>query len=243
MEKIAKFLTGEGIKAIKFCPFDKAAARNSGEYISKNDIDESLDWIKRVRDTVGYDLELGCEFHSNWNLPSAVRIVHALEPYEILFCEDMLLQDNLGAYVNLEQESKIPLVISERLATRFGFREMFEAKVGSIAMYDLTWCGGISEGKKISDMANTYYIPTMMHTAGGPILWYASTHLAAAITNLFYIESVYPFWHDRDSRFFDNSPQVINGSVLPPDLPGLGLKFKEGLFAREDIVVETIAGK
>jgi L-alanine-DL-glutamate epimerase-like enolase superfamily enzyme len=81
----------------------------------------------------------------------------------------------------------------------------------------------------------------MMHTAGGPILWYASTHLAAAITNLFYIESVYPYWHDIDSRFFDNSPQVINGSVLPPDLPGLGLKFKEGLFARKDIVVETIA--
>jgi galactonate dehydratase len=243
MEKIAKFLVGEGINSIKFCPFDKAAARNNGEYISKNDIDQSLDWIKRVRDSVGYDLELGCEFHSNWNLPSAVRIVHALEPYEILFCEDMLLQDNLGAYVNLEQESKIPLVISERLATRFGFREMFEAKVGSIAMYDLTWCGGISEGKKISDMANTYYIPTMMHTAGGPILWYASTHLAAAITNLFYIESVYTYWHDRDSRFFENSPQVINGMVLPPDLPGLGLQFKKGLFEQSDIIVETIAGK
>ncbi|HUX96957.1 MAG TPA: mandelate racemase/muconate lactonizing enzyme family protein [Bacteroidales bacterium] len=241
MEKIAKFLVANGIKAIKFCPFDKAAARNNGEYISKNDIDQSLEWIKRVRDSVGYDLEIGCEFHSNWNLPSAVRIAHAVEPYEILFLEDMLLQDNLQAYVNLEQESKIPLVISERLATRFGFREMFEAKAGSIAMYDLTWCGGISEGKKISDMANTYYIPTMMHTSGGPILWYASIHLAAAVTNLFYVESVYPEWHDRDILYFDNAPQVVNGMVLPPDLPGLGLQFKKGLFERNDIIVEKIA--
>jgi L-alanine-DL-glutamate epimerase-like enolase superfamily enzyme len=243
MEKIAKFLVGEGIKAIKFCPFDKAAARNNGEYISKNDIDQSLDWIKRVRDSVGYDLELGCEFHSNWNLPSAVRIAHALEPYEILFLEDMLLQDNLQAYVNLEQESKIPLVISERLASRFGFREMFEAKVGSIAMYDLTWCGGISEGKKISDMANTYYIPTMMHTSGGPILWYASAHLAAAITNLFYVESVYPEWHDRNKNFFDNPLPVVNGHVVPPDLPGLGIQFKKGLFEQDNVIVEKIAEK
>jgi galactonate dehydratase len=241
MEKIAKFLVGEGIKAIKFCPFDKVAARNNGEYISKNDIDESLEWIKRVRNTVGYDLEIGCEFHSMWNLPAAARIVHALEPYQILFLEDMLLQDNLQAYVSLKQESDIPLVISERLATRFGFREMFEAKVGSIAMYDLTWCGGISEGKKISDMANTWYIPTMMHTAGGPILWYASTHLAAAITDLFYVESVYPTWHDRDKLYFENPPQVKNGLVLPPDLPGLGLQFKEGLFERSDVIVEKIA--
>jgi len=243
MEKIAKFLVGEGIKAIKFCPFDRVAGRNSGEYISRNNIDESLDWIKRVRDSVGYDLEIGCEFHSNWNLPSAIRIAHAVEPYEILFLEDMLLQDNLQAYVSLEQESKIPLVISERLATRFGFREMFEAKTGSIAMYDLTWCGGISEGKKISDMANTYYIPTMMHTSGGPILWYASTHLAAAITNLFYVESVYPEWHDRNILYFDNPPQVKNGMVLPPDLPGLGLQFKKGLFGQNDVIVETIAEK
>lgn len=243
MEKIAKFLVEEGITAIKFCPFDKAAVRNNGEYISRNDIDKSLDWIKRVRDSVGFDLEMGCEFHSYWNLPSATRIAHALEPYDILFLEDMLLQDNIQAYVSLEQESSIPLVISERLATRFDFREMFEAKAGSIAMYDLTWCGGISEGKKISDMANTYYIPTMMHTSGGPILWYASTHLAAAVTNLFYVESVYPEWHDRNPRFFDNAPRVNKGMVQPPDLPGLGLQFKEGLFEQEDVIVETISEK
>jgi len=243
MEKIARFLVDQGIKAIKFCPFDKVAAQNNGEYISKNELDQSLEWIRRVRDTVGYDLEIGCEFHSMWNLPSAVRIANALEPYDVLFLEDMLLQDNIQAYVTLNSETNIPLVISERLATRFGFREMFEAKAGEIAMYDLTWCGGISEGKKISDMANTYYVPTMLHTAGGPILWYASTHLAAAVTNLFYVESVYPNWHDRDSFFFDNSPQVKNGIVLPPDLPGLGLQFKKGLFEQKDVIVETIAEK
>jgi galactonate dehydratase len=241
LEKIAKFLVDQGIKAIKFCPFDKIAERNNGEYISRKEIDEGLLWIKRVRDTVGYELEMGCEFHSMWNLPGAMRIARALEPYDILFLEDMLLQDNMQAYVSLNQETNIPLVISERLASRFGFREMIEAKAGAIAMYDLTWCGGISEGKKISDMANTYYVPTMMHTAGGPVLWYASAHLAAAITNLFYVESVYPTWHDRDIRFFDNPPQVKNGMVLPPDLPGLGLQFKKGLFERKDVIVETIA--
>jgi len=241
MEKIAEFLVSEGIQAIKFCPFDRVARRNNGEYISWKELEGCLDWIRRIRDAVGYDLDIGCEFHSMWNLPSAIRIAHALEPYHILFLEDMLLQDNMQAYVSLNQESDIPLVISERLASRFGFREMFEAGAGSIAMYDLTWCGGISEGKKISDMANTYYIPTMMHTAGGPILWYASTHLAAAITNLFYVESVYPTWHDRDKLYFKNPPQVNNGHVLPPDLPGLGLQFIDGLFEQEDVIVEKIS--
>jgi L-alanine-DL-glutamate epimerase-like enolase superfamily enzyme len=76
-----------------------------------------------------------------------------------------------------------------------------------------------------------------------PILWYASAHLAAAVTNLFFVESVYPYWKERDPFFFENSPQVINGMVTPPDLPGLGLKFKEGLFDSKDVIVETVAGK
>ena len=241
MDKIAKFLVEQGIKAIKFCPFDAVGHRNKGEYISKPEIESCLDWIRWVQDAVGYELEVGCEFHSLWNLPSAVRIARALEPFDVFFLEDMLLQDNMQAYAILAQETSIPLVVSERLATRFGFREMFEAKIGGIAMYDLTWCGGISEGKKISDMANTYYVPTMMHTAGGPILWYASTQLAAAITNLFYVESVYPNWKERYPFFFENVPQVENGAVKPPEAPGLGLIFKEDVFEREDVIVETIA--
>jgi len=241
LDKIARFLVEKGIKAIKFCPFDAVATKNNGEYISKPEIDSCLDMIRTIRDAVGFDLDIGCEFHSYWNLPSAVRIAKSLEPYDVLFLEDMLLQDNMQSYVVLAEETSIPLVISERLATRFGFREYLESKIGGIAMYDLTWCGGISEGKKISDMANTYYIPTMMHTAGGPILWYASAHLAAAITNLFFVESVYPNWSERYPYFFDNVPQVVNGAIKPPEEPGLGLKFKEGIFDHKDIIVETIA--
>jgi L-alanine-DL-glutamate epimerase-like enolase superfamily enzyme len=72
-------------------------------------------------------------------------------------------------------------------------------------------------------------------------LWYASTHLAAAITNLFYVESVYPEWKNRNPLFFDNAPKVSNGLVLPPEKPGLGLQFKSGLFGQKDVIVETIS--
>ncbi len=241
LDKIARFLVDKGIKTIKFCPFDSVATRNNGEYISRNEIESCLDMIRTIRDAVGDDLEIGCEFHSYWNLPSAIRIAKSLEQFNILFLEDMLLQDNIKSYISLAQETPIPMVISERLATRFGFREFFEAGIGGVAMYDLTWCGGISEGKKISDMANTYYLPTMMHTAGGPILWYASAHLASAITNLFFVESVYPNWTERYPHFFENVPQVVNGTIKPPEEPGLGLKFKEGLFDSKDIIINTIA--
>jgi L-alanine-DL-glutamate epimerase-like enolase superfamily enzyme len=81
----------------------------------------------------------------------------------------------------------------------------------------------------------------MMHTAGGPILWYASLHLAAAVTNLFFVESVYPNWKTRYPYFLDNVPQVEKGLARPPKLPGLGLQFRPGLFESDDVIINLIA--
>jgi galactonate dehydratase len=241
IEKIAEFLVDKKIRGIKFCPFDMVGNRNKGQYISLVELDGCLDWIKRIRDTVGNQLEIGIEFHSIWNITSAIRIAEALAPYNIWFLEDMLLEKNIAAYKILANHTSIPLVLSERLSTRYEFREFFESHIGGVAMFDLCWCGGISEGKKIADMANTYFLPTMMHTAGGPLLWYASTHLAAAITNLFPMESVYQNYTIRYPYFFDNVPEVADGYVSPPNLPGLGLKFKKGLFESKDVQIETIS--
>ena len=118
---------------------------------------------------------------------------------------------------------------------------MLEAKAVDIVMYDLTWCGGISEAKKISDMADTYYIPTAPHTGGGPVLWYSSIHTATALTNFFIMESVYHYYNSKYPHFINNVPVPKNGFVTAPELPGLGIEFRKEPFENGDVIVETIA--
>jgi galactonate dehydratase len=108
-------------------------------------------------------------------------------------------------------------------------------------MYDLTWCGGFSEAKKISDMADTYYIPTTPHTCGGPILWFSSIHTGAALTNFFIIESCYHFYNRQYPYFIKNVPVPVDGFVTPPEGPGLGIEFRNEPFERGDAIVEKIA--
>ena len=83
--------------------------------------------------------------------------------------------------------------------------------------------------------------PARRITAEGLILWYAPGQRAAAITNLFYVESVIPDWKKRFPFFFEHVPQVSQERVRPPEAPGPGLIFQEGLFEREDVIVRTIA--
>src|SRR6185436_13971100 len=213
-EKITEFLLGRGIKGIKLYPYDRgpvnALARHGGTFITQAELKQSLDPIQRIRKTAGDEIEIALDLSSRWNLPCAMQIAHSLEPYGIMYLEDAMLPDNLEAYISLKNETSIPICISERLATRFRFREMFERRAVDVVMYDVTWCGGISEARKISDMADTYKIPTAPHTGGGPILWYASLHTAASLTNFYIIESVYHLYNDLYPRFLKNVPAPVN---------------------------------
>ncbi len=240
IEKVVKFLLDRGVTAMKIWPYDPTAQKNNGSYISPNELEQNLDWVKRIRDTAGMDMEIAMEFHSFWNLPCAQRIAQSLEPYQVMWLEDIMLPDNVQAYATLAAETPIPICGSERLATRYPYLELLQAQACDIAMYDVTWCGGITSAKKISDLADTFMIPTAPHTYGGPILWYASMHVAASLTNLFIMESGYNFYHDKYSEYLEDVVVPVNGFVTPSEAPGLGLKIKEAIYQNGEAIVETI---
>jgi len=244
-EKITEFLLKRGIRAIKIYPYDRgpvnAYARHGGTFITQAELKQSLDPIQRIRKTAGDEMEIALDLSSKWNLPCAMQIAHSLEPYGILYLEDAMLPDNLEAYASLARETSIPICISERLATRFRFRQMFELRAVDVVMWDVTWCGGISEAKKISDMADTYKIPTSPHTGGGPILWFASIHTATSLTNFYIMESVYHLYNDLYPHFIKNVPVPVNGHVTAPEAPGLGIELRDEPFRNGDAVIETVA--
>ena len=241
--KVVGFLHDRGIKAIKFYPFDPISRRNGGTYISPADIENALKPIKQIRDKFAYDVEIAVDINAQWNLTCALRIAHALEPYKVMWLEDILDQANMDSYATLARDTSVPITLSERLATRYQFLEVLEKKAADIVMYDVTWCGGISEAKKISDLADAYYIPTAPHTCGGPLLWFASTHVATAVKNLWIMESCYHFYKYQYPYFIKNVPDPVNsgGFVTAPEGPGLGVEFRTEPFERGDAIVETIA--
>jgi L-alanine-DL-glutamate epimerase-like enolase superfamily enzyme len=108
-------------------------------------------------------------------------------------------------------------------------------------MYDLTWCGGPSEAKKISDMADTYFIPTSPHTCGGPLLYLCSIHVCTAISNFLIMESNYWKYTHQFPYFINKVPAPVEGHLAAPEAPGIGVEIKPELFQRGDAIVETVA--
>lgn len=226
-EKIMReIMEGYGVKAIKVWPFDPAAQRNQHQFITNADLEESLKPVRKLRDTFGNDIEIAIEFHSNWNLTSAVRIAKALEPYKPMWLEDMLLPGNFQQYKQLAESTSLPLTISERIAGRMQFEQLLESRAARYVMFDLCWCGGLTEGRKIAAMADTFQLPFAPHTAGGPLLFYASTHLTTASTNVWIQESCQRFYESDWPKMLENPLVPKNGTVSAPELPGFGMQIK-----------------
>ncbi|MCP5110467.1 MAG: mandelate racemase/muconate lactonizing enzyme family protein, partial [bacterium] len=113
-----------GVKAIKIWPFDGASRRHKMQYITHRDIEEALFGVRKLREEFGDEIEILMEFHSRWNLTSAIRIAKALEPYKPMWLEDMLLPGNFRQYRQLAEATSIPLTISERMAGRMPFLQL-----------------------------------------------------------------------------------------------------------------------
>jgi len=226
-EKIMRELIDtRGIRAIKIWPFDGAAQRNAHQYITQQDIDQALEPVRKLRDTFGSEIEIAIEFHANWNLTSAIRIAHALEPYRPMWLEDMLLPGNPDQYRELALATPLPLTIGERMAGKMQFEQLLAARAARFVMFDVTWCGGLTEARKIANVADAYQLPVAPHTAGGPLLFYASTHLTAALSNVWIQESCQRFYERDWPAMLENPLVPSEGFIQVPEEPGFGMKIK-----------------
>ncbi|MEP7110209.1 MAG: enolase C-terminal domain-like protein, partial [Ferruginibacter sp.] len=153
-EKIVKFLLDRGINGMKIYPFS-----SKDEIITSEELDRCVLWLKQIRDTAGNKMEILIDCWGRYDLTSSQRILKAIEPYNIIHIEDLMVPSNAQhAYSILAAESSVPIAHSETIATRYEIKDFLETKAMDILMYDLCWCGGISEAKKMSDMADAFQV-------------------------------------------------------------------------------------
>jgi galactonate dehydratase len=239
---LAQSLIADGVRAMKIWPFDQFSASSFGQYISLADVDAGLKPIRQIREAVGDAMEIGVECHFRWNRASMERIARALEPFNILFLEDVLPAVYPDEIKLLSSRTTIPIIGSELLMTRWQLREWLEKHVSQIVMTDPVWNGGIAETRKIAALAETFGVPLVLHNVAGPICHAAVLHLAAHIPNLYFVESVRAFYQTYFPIMSESAPRAEDGHFALPDGPGLGVTLRPEMLERADLSRQVSEG-
>lgn len=224
-DELALSLLEEGITAMKIWPFDVAAEKTRGQYISAADLRAALEPFEKIRNAVGDRMDIMVEFHSMWQLLPAIQIARELAPFKTFWHEDPIRMDSLASLRRYAEASPAPICASETLGSRWAFRDLLETGAAGIVMLDISWCGGISEARKIAAMAEAWHLPVAPHDCTGPVVLAASTHLSLNAPNAFIQESVRAFYRTWYRDLVTALPAVSNGMITVPPGPGHGLEL------------------
>jgi len=233
-DELALSLLQQGIQAMKIWPFDHAAENNGGLHISPAELRRALEPFEKIRKAVGDKMDIMVEFHSLWNLPTACRIAEAVKPFQPYWMEDPVKMDSLSVVGEYRQRTGLPVTASETLSYRTGYKDLLEAKAVDIVMPDLSWCGGISEAKKIATMAEAYQLPVAPHDCTGPVVLTASSHLSLNAPNALLQETVRAFYTGWYKEIVTALPIIEEGYLRLEPNPGLGLELLPDFLKRND---------
>lgn len=234
-DELAESLLSEGITAMKIWPFDVAAEKTNGQYISANELKQALQPFEKIRRRVGDRIDIMVEFHSLWQLTPAMQIARALAPYNTFWHEDPIKMDSLASLKRYAAASPAPICASETLGGRRAFRDLLQTDAAGVVMFDVAWCGGLSEARKIAAMAEAWHLSVAPHDCTGPVVFMASTHLALNATNALLQESVRAFYRGWYPEVVTAIPTVEDGFVTVSNTPGLGLELRSDIDERFNV--------
>jgi galactonate dehydratase len=133
-----------------------------------------------------------------------------------------------------------PIATGERLLTRWGFRDVFEAHAVAYIQPDVSHVGGITELKKVANMAEVYYMHIMPHCAIGPVALAAALHVDAAVPNFLIQEQIDA---SLGNGLLRQDWPVVDGYIELPTAPGLGFEIDEAEAERWREYEEELGGE
>lgn len=197
-------------------------------------IQDVVDRVSSIREKLGYDMEIGVDFHGRVHKPMAKVLAKELEPLKPMFLEEVVLPENEEAFSEVAQHVATPLATGERLHTRWAFKNIFKQGTIDIIQPDIALVGGILETKKIAAMAEAYDMAVAPHAPYGPIALAATLQVDACTPNVFIQEQSLGIHYNKgfDLLDFVNNKEIFqykDGFVNLPEKPGLGLELNEEL--------------
>jgi galactonate dehydratase len=234
---LAESLLEQGITAMKIWPFDPAAQETGGLYITAEQMKTAIAPIEKIRKAVGNPMEIMVEFHSLWNLPTAKMIAKALVPYAPTWFEDPIRMNSPQSLAEYARSTDVWVCASETLGSRWPYKEYLERDAIHVAMVDLCWTGGLTEGRKIAALAETWQRPFAAHDCTGPVGFAAAVHASFSQPNTLIQETVRAFYTGWYQELVTAVPKVENGFVYPMEGVGLCLELQHAVFERPDLHV------
>lgn len=214
-------------------------------------VDTDFRNVRLMRDILGDKIELMIDSNHAYSYNEALSLAKKIEEYDISWFEEPLSPEYYDLHADLRNNTTIPIAGGECEYLRFGFLELLRRKSLDILQPDLCSCGGITEAKKIANLATSYGVPIIPHTWGSGIGIHVALQFIASLESLpgRLIEEPFLIEFDQTEnkiRDYLTTPKIkiVDGMIEIPEEPGFGVdvdeRFLHDFTYNENITVNKV---
>jgi galactonate dehydratase len=211
----------------------KTGIAGTWEWLERHSkIDRAVKQLAMMREALGPDIDIACDFHAKPSATVASILVKEVEPLNLLFVEEPCPPENIRAMARVSRRSTTPIATGERLVAAYGCQQLIEMGVVDILQVDINHVGGITALWKVGAMADASGISMAPHACEGPIGGIASLHVDAAMPNFLVQEICGGVTPSKEDKIWEEwlgfpAMRMVNGRFPLPDKPGLGFDLTE----------------
>lgn len=226
----------EGYDCVKVNPvmIDRAGKidDNTRGMFKGSDLRLIADRMEAVREGIGPDGDIILELNSLTSLTGARQVIEACEDVGLYFVEEAVHQSNSDAQAALRRSHPRQRYSGgERLYTRWGVQPYLSQNLLDVLQPDFGLVGGITEGKKVCDLAHLYDVTIQGHVCGSPIATAVALHVETAVPNFEIHEHHSHALKSANRELCTVDMQPRGGFIVAPDGPGLGVDLVEDALA------------
>jgi galactonate dehydratase len=202
---------------------------------SNGEIDRMVREVRHIREKLPQSIDLAVDMHGFYDAPTGKRVAQEMEGFHLLWLEEPVPAENIDAMAEIRRSTKTPICCGENLFMRWGFTALLEKRAVDIIMPDIQKAGGLSESRKIANLAEAYYIPFAPHCVVSPVGTMASAHVCASVPNFLVCE-----WHwinhpDLWKNWVNEGEIIEKGYITVPDRPGIGVEMNDEVARKAQI--------
>lgn len=223
MARAVKDAVHQGFTAVKL-----SVTHGATDYVEDlHTLDTAVSLMEAARQAGGKDLRIAIDFHGRVHRSVARVLAHELEQFSPYFYEEIVLPEHNDILRSVVAGCNVPIATGERNFSRWQFKDILKDGLVDIVQPDVSHCGGIFEMRKIAAMAEAYDVALAPHCPLGPLTFASSLQVDFCTPNALVQEQVFTLPGYNTAVAQDQPPQMIDGHVTCPTLPGLGIEINE----------------
>ena len=196
---------------------------------SPAELQRMVDQMTAAREAVGPNIDICAYMHGYYAATTGERFAKLMEPLKLMWLEEPIPAENIQAYKKITDSTSTPICAGENHYLTYDFREMLEIGAVDIVMPDLQKCGGLGEGQRIANLANTYYTPFAPHMVASMLGAMACAHVCASVPNFMIME--WQIYFHKNPMFNEivthDVPKMTDGFMQLSEKPGIGVEINE----------------